>query len=528
MKRLIWIGLIMLTLAVVAAQCGTTLQSGANTDSNQAAQNAAQAAAEENAVETAQESVVEDTEETVTENTAETVAENVEETVVEDTAETVIEDTEEAVAENPEEAVTEDAEETAEDVAVEESEEAVAETDNVAQQETTEEVTAEQEALAGAGDHPANCDDPFAGVERVRFPHEVWNAERIARFVGSDLVDPDSDLATNFCQHSVDYSEIISGGPPPDGIPPIDNPNFDSIAQGDAWLADVQPVIALAVGDEAKAYPLAILTRHEIANDEIAGIPVAVTFCPLCNAGIVFKREVDDQVLRFGVSGNLRNSDLIMWDNKTLSWWQQFTGEAIVGEMTGTQLEMLPAQMVAWKDFKDAYPNGQVLSNNGRNYGLNPYTGYDSSTQPFLFLGTPDSRLQATERVLGYFAGDTAVAYPLSLIAEKGVIEDTIDDRDVVIFYEPGQVSALDQSVIEASKEVGSAGMFILEVDGQMLTFSYDDGIITDSETGSEWDVFGRAISGELEGAQLEPILSHTHFWFAWAAFRPDTKLYEG
>jgi hypothetical protein len=324
----------------------------------------------------------------------------------------------------------------------------------------------------------------------------------------------------------VDYAEILSGGPPPDGIPPLDNPQFDTIAQGNEWLADVQPVIALAVGDEARAYPLAILTRHEIANDEIAGVPVAVTFCPLCNAGIVFKRELDGQTLRFGVSGNLRNSDLIMWDNQTLSWWQQFTGQAIVGDLTGAQLEMIPAPMVAWKDFKAAYPNGVVLSNGGRNYGSNPYEGYDSSTRPFLFLDTPDPRLPATERVLGYFAGGESKAYPLPVIAKERVIADTLDGRDVVIFYEPGQVSALDKSVIEDSKEVGSAAMFVPVVDGRALTFAYDNGQIVDKQTGTHWDVFGRAIEGELAGAQLEPVLSFTHFWFAWAAFRTESRIY--
>ncbi len=373
--------------------------------------------------------------------------------------------------------------------------------------------------------HPATCDDPFAGVN-IRFSANVWQAERLARLVGPDIVDPDSGLETNFCKHSVDYEDIISGGPPPDGIPPIDDPQFESIAAGDEWLADVQPVIALAVGEEAKAYPLAILTRHEIANDEIAGMPVAVTFCPLCNAAIVFNRQVEGQVLRFGVSGNLRNSDLIMWDNKTLSGWQQFTGEALVGQLTGTRLEIVPAQLVAWKDFKAAYPEGQVLSTGGRSYGSNPYAGYDSSGQPFLFGEAPDPRLPATQRVLGYFSGDTAKAYPLPVIAEEKVIEDTLDGQDVVIFYEPGQVSALDKQVIEESKEVGSAGMFIPMVDGQQLTFSYQDDLITDDQTGSRWDVFGRAISGPLEGAQLEPVLSHPHFWFAWAAFRPDTEIY--
>ncbi len=386
--------------------------------------------------------------------------------------------------------------------------------------------TAEEDEEQGLAGHDDECDDPFAGAERLQFSPSIWTAEFMSNYVDADLVHPDSGLATDFCRHSVDYDEILSGGPPPDGIPPIDNPILESLSDGDAWLADVQPVLSLVVGDEAKAYPLAILTRHEIVNDEISGIPVAVTFCPLCNAGIVFDRTVNGEALRFGVSGNLRNSDLIMWDNKTLSWWQQFTGEAIVGELTGTQLGFLPAQLVAWKDFKEAYPHGVVLSTRGQSYGNNPYTRYDSSEDPFLFLGTPDRRLSATERVLGYAPGDVAVAYPLTLIAEVGVIEDRVGDQEVVIFYEPGQVSALDRTVIAESREVGSAAMFIPAVEGQKLTFRYIDGVIVDNETGSEWDVFGRAISGELVGAQLEPILSHVHFWFAWAAFRPETTVY--
>lgn len=379
------------------------------------------------------------------------------------------------------------------------------------------------------------CDEPFAviGSTNLRFYSGVWTAEQLARLVGEDIVKLDSGLATNFCLHNVDYREILSGGPPPDGIAPIDNPTFETLAEGDTWLSDNHPVIALVVGGEARAYPLGILMFHEIANDEIAGVPVAVTFCPLCNAGIVFNREVNGEVLRFGVSGNLRNSDLIMWDNQTLSWWQQFTGEAIVGELIGAQLDIIPAQMVAWRDFKTAYPDGVVLANNGRDYDVNPYTGYDSLSQPFLFRdkngepAAPDPRLPALERVLGYAADDTAVAYPLSTIAAVGVIADTINGQDVVIFYEPGAASALDNSTISASREVGAVGMFSPQVEGQRLTFNYNDGMITDNETGSEWDIFGRAVSGELAGAQLEPVESHTHFWFAWAAFRPDTVVYK-
>lgn len=482
MKRIIWIPLMLLTLALAAAQCG------ALTPSDNQGSAGTQAAGETQAPVQAESSAPAETESAAVE-------------------------TEEAVAEAASSGSGAQASGNTQEKAAPEN--------------PTE--TASSEAMADSGEHSAaTCDDPFAGVDNIRFSPQIWKAEQISRIVGSELVSPDSGLETNFCKRSVDYNEILSGGPPPDGIPPIDNPNFDSIETGDEWLADVQPVIALVVEGQAKAYPLAILTRHEIANDEIASLPVAVTFCPLCNAAVVFKREVEGQVLRFGVSGNLRNSDLIMWDDKTLSWWQQFTGEAIVGDMTGAQLEMIPAQLVSWGDFKRAYPKGVVLSNNGRPYGQNPYTGYDSSSRPFLYLGAPDPRLHATERVLGYARGHTSVAYPLATIRQEKVIEDTLDGQDVVIFYEPGQVSALDHSVIEQSKEVGSAGMFIPKVDGQKLTFKYEGGKIIDNETGSQWDVFGRAVEGELAGAQLEPVLSHMHFWFAWAAFKPDTRIYGG
>lgn len=474
-KHFVWIGLMLITLALIAAQCGAAVP----------AQNEPAASTEEDTTESSEAEVAE-------------AASDL------------------AIAETESEAEVEP--------------EPLADASNETESTVAEEAVDESLALGT----DASCDDPFAAVgsDNLRFQTDFWTAEQIARFVGEGLVDPDSGISTNFCLHNVDYREILSGGPPPDGIPPIDNPTFDPLAEGDEWMGENHPVISLVVGDEARAYPLGILTRHEIANDEIAGMPVAVTFCPLCNAGIVFNREVNGEVLRFGVSGNLRNSDLIMWDNKTLSWWQQFTGQAIVGEMMGTQLEIIPAQMVAWKDFKAAYPDGVVLSSEGRNYDVNPYTGYDTTSQPFLFRdtsgqpATPDPRLPALERVLGYTEGDTAVAYPLSTIAEEGVIADVIDGQNVVVFYEPGATSALDGSVISESREVGSAGLFIPEADGQKLTFNYNDGVITDNETGSEWNIFGQAISGELVGAELEPVVSHTHFWFAWAAFEPDTVVY--
>ncbi len=333
---------------------------------------------------------------------------------------------------------------------------------------------------------------------------------------------------TDFCQSQAGvFDEILSGGVPRDGIPPIDNPTFESIAEASTWLQPQSPVIAFTLEGVARAYPLAILTRHEIVNDVVAAVPVAVTFCPLCNSAVVFERTVEGQVLRFGVSGLLRNSDLIMWDDLTQSWWQQFTGEGIVGSYTGTQLTLLPSQVVGFGAFVAQYPDGEVLSRNDRTYSTNPYVGYDSVAQPFLFRGELDERLFATERVLGALIAGEAVAYPFRVLAEAIVINDTVGGRAVVALWQPGATSALDQSNIDASRDVGMAALYRRELDGQALTFSVDaDGIIRDDQTGSAWNVFGTAVEGELSGRQLRQELAFPHFWFAWAAFRPETRIY--
>jgi hypothetical protein len=333
---------------------------------------------------------------------------------------------------------------------------------------------------------------------------------------------------TDFCQFQEGvFDEILSGGVGRDGIPPIDNPTFESIADASTWLQPQSPVIAFELGGTARAYPLSILTRHEIVNDVINDSAVAVTFCPLCNSAVVFDRTVDGQVLRFGVSGLLRNSDLIMWDDLTQSWWQQFTGEGIVGSFTGTQLTLLPSQVVGFGAFVDQYPDGEVLSRNGRTYATNPYVGYDSSAQPFLFRGELDDRLFATERVLGAVLGGEAVAYPFPTLAEAVVINDTVGGIDVVALWQPGATSALDQSSIDDSRDVGMAALYSRELDGQILTFSVDpDGVIRDDQTDSAWNIFGTATDGTLVGSQLRQELAFPHFWFAWAAFRPETTIY--
>ena len=286
-------------------------------------------------------------------------------------------------------------------------------------------------------------------------------------------------------------------------------------------------MIAFELGGEARAYPLQILTWHEIVNDVVADRPVLITFCPLCNTAIAFDRTVGGETLEFGVSGFLRKSDLVMFDRKTESWWQQVTGEAIVGELTGTRLEFLPSSIVSWADFKASFPEGRVLSRETgfrREYGRNPYVGYDDiDSSPFLFSDETDSRLAPKERVVTVELGGEVRAYPFRHLEANPVVSDSVGGTDIVIFFKPGTASALDGGTIADSRDVGATAVFESTIDGQALTFRADDGFV-DNETGSRWDIFGRATAGALSGKTLAPVISGNHFWFAWAAFKPETR----
>ncbi len=356
----------------------------------------------------------------------------------------------------------------------------------------------------------------------------------------------ESEFRTDFSKHSVPYSEIFSGGPPKDGIPSIDRPSFQSTREADEWLEDREPVVfvqACAEGNrsvcEAKAYPIQILIWHEIVNDTVGGEPLLVTFCPLCNTAIAFKRTFNPstgsgqggQVFDFGTTGRLRYSNLIMYDRQTETWWQQATGEAIAGEHTGAQLEFYPAAMISWADFKTLYPDGEVLSREtgfSRNYGRNPYFGYDDINQsPFLFNGATPNQLPPMARVLTVDLNSEAVAYPYDVLSEAKAINDTVGSEDVVIFWTEGTASALDAGNIPEGREVGAAVAYSRVLDGTTLDFEFKDGKIIDTQTGSEWNIFGLAIAGELEGKQLTPVVSVNHFWFSWAAFKPETRIYQ-
>ncbi|MDA1133024.1 MAG: DUF3179 domain-containing protein [Proteobacteria bacterium] len=257
--------------------------------------------------------------------------------------------------------------------------------------------------------------------------------------------------ATDWSRVTIDLAEVISGGVPRDGIRSIDAPEFVPVAAQTA-LAGTEPVIGLVVNGVARAYPLQILIQHEIVNDVIGGVPVAVTFCPLCNTSVVYERTVDGAVLDFGVSGMLRHSDLIMYDRQTESWWQQFTGDAIAGAHAGTILRALPSRLESWDAFRARAPTGEVLTGT-RRYGFNPYAGYDSSRRPFLYAGAlPDGIAPLARVVTVDHADGSREAWALDLLRAEGVVET----GDLVLRWTPGQNSALDAPLIADGIDVGN------------------------------------------------------------------------
>ena len=356
----------------------------------------------------------------------------------------------------------------------------------------------------------------------------IWALLQSAAFAQHrvDAAWPDTD----FSRALVDLDEIRSGGPPRDGIPPIDTPHFVAGDEADEWLDPREPVIVVSVAEETRAYPLQILIWHEIVNDTLGGVPLAVTFCPLCNASIVFDRRVGGRVLDFGTTGKLRKSDLVMWDRQTESWWQQFTGRAIVGEMAGTLLTRRPASIVAYQDFRRAWPEASILSRrtgHARPYGSNPYRGYDSiDDRPFLFFDPVDERLPPMERVLGVSIGDHHKLYPFSSFSKSPIVNDRLLDTPVAVFSREGTLSVLDAARIAESRTLPSATAYERRLDGRELHFDQRDARIVDRETGSTWNLFGVAVQGPLAGRRLESLSAEVHFAFVWLAFKPDSGIH--
>ena len=331
---------------------------------------------------------------------------------------------------------------------------------------------------------------------------------------------------TNFQKTRVPFKEIISGGPPRDGIPPIYHPTFESPSSASQWLPDSEPVLVHRQGEEVRAYPYRILMWHEIVNDAIHEKSFIVTFCPLCNSAIIYNTHFAGQNHLFGVSGKLRNSDMVMWDHTTDSWWQQLTGEAIVGDAVGQKLEMLPSPSLSFGEYKKIFPQGKVLSqetSHARPYGSNPYEGYDQSSFPFLMRGTLDERLPPLARVLGFeWKGQF---YTLPLQALKGKKWMSFPQLEgVVVFNLSVANSALEKRSIVNSRLVDQVTVWA-NPDG--LQFAWDGTHLRDEAQHRRWNALGQ---GKIEGVvetELPPVNYGVHFAFAWLAFHPESVFLE-
>ena len=376
-------------------------------------------------------------------------------------------------------------------------------------------------SASGGGTEPAG---PAATGEVVT----VTQVEPGPRERGPSALENRSDK--RFPDPLIDPDDIMSGGPAPDGIPPIDEPAFER-ARTVEWLGDGEAVLSLTVEGETRAYPLQVMTWHEIVNDTVGGVPVAVTYCPLCNSGVAFEREVGDRVFSFGASGMLYADNLVMYDRQTESLWPQLTGQAAVGTLTGTQpgrdphghrglvrtsARRTPSPWCSPARRASSAPTGRT-----RTPATTSRTGHCSST----CRRTTTTGWLVKERVIGLFDSVGAVAVVRSTLADRPPQEVRFGARTAVLWHRPGQASALDDSTVAGGADIGTVGVFDPVLDGRHLHFIDDGAGFRDQETGSLWNVLGRSTSGPLEGKRLAPVRHLDTFWFAWVTFHPETTV---
>lgn len=272
---------------------------------------------------------------------------------------------------------------------------------------------------------------------------------------------------TDFSKTNIDFDEIITDGPRRDQIPPIFDPVYIPIKDAND-IGETEPVVSVIINGDARAYPLRILLWHEIVNDTIGGVPVLVSYCPLCNSGVVFDRRLNGETLVFGNTGRIRHFDMVMYDRNTESWWQQFLGESIIGELTGQRMELIPARLESVAKFRERAPQGQLLvpeNDRARSYGLTPYVRFDSqSPRAMARYGLPDG-ITPMQRVV--VVGKEA--WMLDLLSEK----KRHVAGDLVFTWTAGQNSIHDRQVIAEGRDVGNV-IVQREVDGKLEDVPYD------------------------------------------------------
>lgn len=318
----------------------------------------------------------------------------------------------------------------------------------------------------------------------------------------------------------VPLDQIVSGGPPPDGIPSIDDPEFVLVEDAENFMSESDLILGVNINGDVRAYPLQILVWHEIVNDIVGGNPIVVTYCPLCFTNQIFNRTITDgQTLEFGTSGKLYNSNLVMYDRNTNSLWSQAMAQSIAGELSGVKLERIPFDLVTWKDWKKIYPDSKVLSQDtghSRPYGADPYGDYYTSPEILFPVSNNDNRLGVKEIVIG-LEGEKGIskAYRMGDIEELKVIDDKLTENSYVTLW-----SAFPYMV----------RLFDPFLDGKtLLTFHYDKSknLFRDNQTGSEWNFDGKSTAGQLSGNSLMRIPFDQGFWFEWSTFHPNTEVHK-
>ena len=318
-------------------------------------------------------------------------------------------------------------------------------------------------------------------------------------------------LITDGVKHTIPLEQIRGGGPPKDGIPSIDQPIF---AKDVDLISDTDIVIGIATDTDVKAYPLFILVWHEIVNDIIDDVPIAVTYCPLCYTSQVFMRDIDGETTEFGTTGKLYNSNLLMYDRLTDSYWSQALGTAVKGELAGKSLDIMPFDLMRWRDWKSIHPDTLVLTTDTghvRAYGTDPYGNYYTDPNIMFPVSHRDDTLHPKEVIAGLYLDDTYKAYRQNDIETHTLINDSVGDVPILL------LSLFDENY----------RIFDRRALDMTLEFEVVDGSIIDTQTKSVWNYDGISISGELEGNKLERLASSPGFWFEWVAFHPETLLYE-
>lgn len=316
-------------------------------------------------------------------------------------------------------------------------------------------------------------------VEEQNFPSVVEEQIQNEAVTKKEFEIKKEIFVTDGVKHSVPLEEILSGGPPKDGIPSIDNPKFIFITEADEWLKDTEPGVAFSRGNTHRFYPYQILVWHEIVNDTVEGERILVSYCPLCLTGFVFDPLVKGERVDFGTSGKLWKSNLVMYDRKTDSLWPQILGEAIVGEMTGATLKLLESDQIRYGEWKRKFSNGQVLSRDTgatRFYGSSPYGDYFAPTDFAQSLArSKDTRLPPEALVFGIVMNNKTKAYFLEAVKIKGEVIDNFEGATFVLRYE---------------KDLDVVRMFKKNPDGSL--------------------------------ARVNPFSA---FWFSWSAVHPNTEL---